>query len=95
MLGLDCDGSTTGRSPDTLPPHPRLLARPEDCSAQDQPCKADPALAGLVARVLLAAFTFRDQGVDLISRGPPWREPRCSPEQWQHGRHPPRAMRAQ
>jgi hypothetical protein len=38
--------------PETLPPHPRLLARPDDWSALDQRCKADPALEGLVAGIV-------------------------------------------
>lgn len=38
--------------PETLPPHPRLLARPQDWTALDQRRKADPSLDGLVAGML-------------------------------------------
>lgn len=38
--------------PDKLPPHPRLLARPQDWAALEQQRKADPALDGLIAGIL-------------------------------------------
>ncbi len=38
--------------PETLPPHPRLLARPQDWAALDQQRKTDPALEGLVTGML-------------------------------------------